>query len=1074
MKPPPLRLRLLALVLLAVVPTFALIAFTARQDWVAAEAEAQRMTREAATLVANEDRRLIEQTRNTLAVLASVPYITAPELLSMCRRSLPQFLRQNPLYANVGVVDAQGNLLCSGRPFAGRVNFADRQWFKRTVAQRDFAVGEYLIGRLTSIPSLGMGYPVYGPDGRLSRVIYITLDLSWLRKLAADLPLPDDTAVVIVDAGGTILARQPDPKGEWLGKQAPVSKGLQAMLAAGCRGYAEFAGQDGVMRLNAVEPLQMVGDNCVYVRVGLARDMVYGQVRQHLRRDLTALVIVSLIIFAVAWFGGDRIILRPVRALALATRRLGEGNLATRTGLPHTEDELGRLAKGFDDMAAAIEARDRSLAESERTQRRANRALSVLSAGNHTMLRATDEQALLQDMCLAVVERGGYRMAWVGYAMDDAERSVKPMAGCGVDAGYLAAANISWADAERGRGPTGSAIRERRIVVNRNFLTDPKLAPWREAALKHGYASSIALPLQLNGAHSLGALTIYSAEADAFDDAEIALLAESAADLAFGIGRLRDQAQRQEAEQANRIKSEFLANMSHELRTPLNAIIGFSDVLKDGLLGELAPAQREYVTDINDSGRHLLSLINDILDLSKVEAGRMDLALAETSVAALLANSLSVVREKAAAHGIALEQEVADLAEPISVDGRKTKQIVFNLLSNAIKFTPDGGRIRLRARRATRADVEQWVPDRTISRSLPLPENDFREFLEIQVEDSGVGIAADDAPRLFQPFSQLGNTFARRDEGTGLGLAMVMKIAELHGGTAAVSSEPGKGSCFTVWLPWRQSAAVSSAPAALPVPPAAAAAAEERLILVIEDDQAAADILRLQLEVDGFYVLRVPSAEAALALMDARHPSVIILDIFLPAMDGWEFLARIKAPASPWADVPVVIASVAAESQRGFALGAAQVLQKPVGRNELAAALGRLGLGPPSGKDCKVLIVDDDPKAVELLAAYLSEPGYRVLRAYDGRAGLAAAREELPDLLVLDLTMPEMSGFEVIQALQADAATAAIPVIVVSARELAAAERAQLDGGIAAVLAKTEITRGSFATEVWRILRPHD
>ncbi|HTZ00659.1 MAG TPA: ATP-binding protein, partial [Rhodocyclaceae bacterium] len=164
-------------------------------------------------------------------------------------------------------------------------------------------------------------------------------------------------------------------------------------------------------------------------------------------------------------------------------------------------------------------------------------------------------------------------------------------------------------------------------------------------------------------------------------------------------------------------------------------------------------------------------------------------------------------------HGIALEQEVADLAEPISVDGRKTKQIVFNLLSNAIKFTPDGGSIRLRARRVTRAEVEHWVPDRAISRCLPLPENDFAEFLEIQVEDSGVGIRADDAPRLFQPFSQLESAFARHDEGTGLGLAMVMKIAELHGGTAAVSSEPGQGSCFTVWLPWRQPDANIGAPA---------------------------------------------------------------------------------------------------------------------------------------------------------------------------------------------------------------------------------------------------------------------
>jgi signal transduction histidine kinase/DNA-binding response OmpR family regulator len=584
-------------------------------------------------------------------------------------------------------------------------------------------------------------------------------------------------------------------------------------------------------------------------------------------------------------------------------------------------------------------------------------------------------------------------------------------------------------------------------------------------------AAALAFPLANDGG-TFGVLTIYSAQADAFDEAEIELLGEAATDLASGIGRLRDQTRRREAEEANRIKSEFLANMSHELRTPLNAIIGFSDVLKDGLVGELAPGQREYVTDIYDSGRHLLSLINDILDLSKVEAGRMELDLEETAVAGLLENSLSVVREKATAHRLTLKEEVREQLDPISVDPRKTKQIVYNLLSNAIKFTADGGRVTLRARRATRGEVESWTTGQPNGMRLPLPANDFAEFLEIAVEDTGIGIKPEDSPRLFQPFSQLDSSLARHYEGTGLGLVMVMKMAQLHGGTVAVSSEPGRGSCFTVWLPWRRGA---PAPRLEPVIAAGGRrpkpGAEERLALVVEDDNSAAEVLRLQLLTESLDVLRVASAEEALALMATRHPAVIILDIFLPGMDGWDFLARIKGPDSPWADVPVVIASIAADTHKGFSLGAAQVLQKPVSREDLAATLHRLGLSPPERQGCKVLIVDDDPKEVEVLAAYLAEPGYTVLRAFGGEEGIGLAQRELPDLLVLDLMMPEVTGFDVVEVLKARPETAAIPIVVVTSKDLTAEDRAQLDGTVAAILEKASFDHGRFVAEVRRAMR---
>jgi PAS domain S-box-containing protein len=258
-----------------------------------------------------------------------------------------------------------------------------------------------------------------------------------------------------------------------------------------------------------------------------------------------------------------------------------------------------------------------------------------------------------------------------------------------------------------------------------------------------------------------------------------------------------------ELEEASRMKSEFLANMSHELRTPLNAVIGFSEVLKDGLEGEMTDQQRGFISDIFSNGKHLLSLINDILDLSKIEAGKMALELEPVQVSSLFVNSLSIIREKAATRHIRLDVDAAaEELGSIQADTRKVKQILYNLLSNAVKFTTEGGQVTLRASRVPRAEVGQNSGSWT-GRNFPLTDNEFTEFLKISVTDSGIGISPEGLEHLFRPFSQIDSGLARKFEGTGLGLAMVKLLAELHGGAVAVESAVGVGSCFTVWLPLR-------------------------------------------------------------------------------------------------------------------------------------------------------------------------------------------------------------------------------------------------------------------------------
>ncbi len=532
-----------------------------------------------------------------------------------------------------------------------------------------------------------------------------------------------------------------------------------------------------------------------------------------------------------------------------------------------------------------------------------------------------------------------------------------------------------------------------------------------------------------------------------------------------------------ELEAANRIKSEFFSTMSHELRTPLNAIIGFSEVLMDGLMGDLTDEQRGYIGDILESGQHQLALINDIMDLSKVEAGKMTLHLESVDLASLFSNSLSMVREKAAAQHIRLSFDIADGLSDIQADVRKAKQIVYNLLSNAVKFTPEGGDVTLRVRRVSRAQVGQ-LTGRWAGMSLPWSNDKITDFIEISVTDSGIGIANEDFERLFTPFSQIDSSLARRYEGTGLGLVIVKNLVELHSGTVAVESAEDQGTCFTVWLPlWtteEAATAMTKKPAdpVIPSPLMALRHSGEQFALVVEDDDRAAELIRIQLELLGIRTVRAVSAEAAFNLAMQQPLALITLDILLPNMIGWEFLTRIKQiPAL--AHIPVVIISILADRSMGLSLGASAVLQKPISRADLHGTLTNLGLHASlqPTQPLTILVVDDDPKAVEIIAIHLRDTGYAVVRAYGGSDAIDAAYRLLPDLIVLDLLMPEVNGFDVVLALKNRADTARIPILVVTSKEITDEDRAALNPQVIKIMEKTVISQGHFLNEVrWALM----
>jgi PAS domain S-box-containing protein len=603
----------------------------------------------------------------------------------------------------------------------------------------------------------------------------------------------------------------------------------------------------------------------------------------------------------------------------------------------------------------------------------------------------------------------------------------------------------------------------------KNYFTDSARA---EAGINRVLSEGKVTNYELTACARDGTLTVVSYNATTFHDRDRRLQGVFAAARDMTELKRFEQTLQQkniELEEASRMKSEFLANMSHELRTPLNAIIGFSEVLGDGLIGEMTVQQRKFIGDIFSSGKHLLSLINDILDLSKVEAGKMILDVEPVEVSSLLANSLSIIREKAASRRINLSMEAPKNLGLIRADARKVKQILYNLLSNAVKFATEGGEVTLHASRVARADVGQLSHEGK-GRSLPLAESGFAEFLKISVTDNGIGISPEGLEHLFKPFSQIDSGLARKFEGTGLGLAMVKLLADLHGGAVAVESTEGKGSCFTVWLPFRPAEEKLLTPTKPVIGLPVEVVAGGRVALVVEDDYKSADLIRVQLEAEGFTVLHAASAEDALVLAEQQPLSLITLDIMLPNMDGWEFLSRIKQiPAV--SNIPVVIISIVADASKGFALGAAAVMQKPISRQELYESLVGLGLFPVSeGATLNILVVDDDPKAVDLIAVRLKGLASTVLRAAGGREAIEIARRELPDLIVLDLMMPEVSGFDVVVALHDDADTARIPILVVTAKPVTPEDRFRLNGYVTAIMDKADFNPERFTAEIRRAI----
>lgn len=569
-------------------------------------------------------------------------------------------------------------------------------------------------------------------------------------------------------------------------------------------------------------------------------------------------------------------------------------------------------------------------------------------------------------------------------------------------------------------------------VVSNDVTKDPFHKP---NPLLPETKAEAAIPLRI-GSRIIGVIDIQSKNINAFSDDEISVLQTLADQVAVAIDNARSFELSQQAvmemREIDRLKSQFLANMSHELRTPLNSIIGFSRVILKGIDGPITELMQQDLTAIYNSGQHLLGLINDILDLAKIEAGKMELAFDEVNISDLVSSVLSTMSGLIKDKSIQMKRNVEDGIPAVKADAIRIRQVMINLLSNAAKFTEEGEIL---------VNVETY-------------KNNGRNEIKISVIDSGSGISEADQEKLFQPFSQVDASPTRKTGGTGLGLSICKQLINMHGGEIWVESQEGVGSKFHFTLPMYPREGENSE--------------SDKIILAIDDDPQVISLYERYLHPQGYQVVPLTDATRAVEKVKQLKPFAITLDIMMPGIEGWTVLDALKSDPDT-RHYPVIICSIIEDLEKGFNLGASDYLVKPILEEDIVNALDKLNT---DGSIREVLIIDDNPNDLRLIGKMLSNDGrYKPILADSGHSGWNIIKSgNPPHAIILDLFMPDLDGFQLLEKLQGDKKLREIPTIVISGMEVTAEQKEQLKEFGQRLLTKGSFNEKELLTSIQRSL----
>ncbi len=783
-------------------------------------------------------------------------------------------------------------------------------------------------------------------------------------------------------------------------------------------------------------------DDDITMRVGQLVEAEQSRMAR-LRDNVNAANRTSLIlttVFAVsagllAWLCGFVIswsFILPVREAQSFLGHVAAGNFGRSISIPN-RDEFGALGNSLNHMSRELHRLDeeqrRAVSELGRLNEQLTssvKQLTALGEVGQAISSSLDMETVLRTIVSRAVQLTGLDSGSM-YEYDERTEEIRLRAAENVDEQMLA--TLRAASIRKGEGAVGRTVLTGEPTQAPDIRDDSFRTPLREALIRAGYRALLVVPL-LREERIIGALAVTRNVPGPFAPEVVELLKTFAAQSALAIqnARLfRDLAEKsRQLEVASQLKSQFLANMSHELRTPLNAIIGVTEMLHEDARDFQRDSEIEPLERVLRAARHLLALINDILDLSKIEAGRMELHVESFAIAPLVADVVTTLDTLALKNR---NRVVVDCAADIGTmrgDQTRIRQALLNLASNATKFT-ESGTVTIRAQRTT---------------------EDGRPWVTMAVSDTGIGMTREQMGRLFQEFVQADASTTRKYGGTGLGLAISRRFCQMMGGDITVESELGRGSTFTLRLP--ASDATSATPQDAATAPAAPVQVSSATILVVDDDRTVREILERYLTREGFSVRTASSGLEGLRLAREIQPAAITLDVMMPDLDGWTVLAAIKGDPA-LADIPVILVTIVDEKSRGYSLGATDYMVKPIDRERLVAVLRSIS----GAVGRHALLVDDDDLMRRGMRIALEQDGWKVTEAANGRLAMTQLAETQPDVIVLDLMMPEMDGFEFLDGIRQRAEWRNIPVLVVTAKDLTSEDRARLNVGVERILHKS-------------------